>query len=234
MRIENRTVSAAWKAAACLAGLAGILIQCGALDGDWDLLVLRYYTLVSNVLCTVYFGIAAAFTAAGKATPLPKCKGALLMGITVTGLVYHLLLSDGTFRMSDTMAVADTLLHTVTPILCVTDWLLFDEKGTYTPMSPLSWVILPDAYFVLATAYGFCGGKPFYGDGRFPYFFMDYDTLGVWRVLAYVAALNAAFCALGYGYYFLDRLLRRRTGPDGEGAATNAAGSAGQGSGRAL
>lgn len=210
--INNRYLSAGFKAVLCLAGLAGILIQCGVFGGEFGLSVLRYYTLLSNVLCVLYFGAAAVFAAMGRGIFLPRFKGMVIMCITVTGIVFHFMLSGTMFSMGGAQAAASILLHYVTPIMAVLDWLLFDEKGRYTAVSPLLWTVLPDAYFVLGTIYGFTLGAryPFYGPSRFPYFFMDYDMLGVWRVLLYVLVMNLGFIALGYIYYLLDRLMARK------------------------
>lgn len=209
MRITNRCASAAFKALLAAGGWTGILLQCGVFSGRADFSALRYYTLLSNVLVAVYFTVAAVSALRGDDRPLPRFKGALIMGITVTGIVYHLLLSDGAFSMGGSMALANQLLHTFTPIMSVLDWLLFDEKGRYGPLSPVLWTWLPNLYFVLATLYGFTVGIPFYGGRRFPYFFIDYDALGVGGVLLYVLALNVAFIALGYVFVLLDWLLKR-------------------------
>ncbi|NLB45476.1 MAG: hypothetical protein GX821_09985, partial [Clostridiaceae bacterium] len=49
--------SVAIKLGIALAALAGILIQAGAFSGRWRWSVFNYFTLVSNVLCVVYYGI---------------------------------------------------------------------------------------------------------------------------------------------------------------------------------
>lgn len=209
MRIQNRFVSAAFKAFLALCAWAGILIQCGVFGRRIDLSALRYYTLLSNVLVAGYFSVATVCALRGRRMPLPNFKGALTMGITVTGLVFHLMLSGGGFRMGSTEELANQLLHTFTPIGAVLDWLLFDEKGRYGKWSPIKWTLLPNLYFVLATLYGFTSGGRFYDGARFPYYFINFDRLGVSRVLLYVAGLNVAFIALGYVFLLIDRLLQR-------------------------
>ena len=210
MYIRNRYISGIYKAVLCLSGLIGILIQAGVFVGNVDWSVVRYYTLISNVLCCLYFGVAMVYAFAGKDTLLPWLKGMLIMGITVTGLVYHFMLSKGSFSMGSAKEVANILLHYLVPVLSVFDWVLFDKKGRYTLKSPLIWVILPDLYFVFATIYGFAGGQRYYGGSRFPYFFIDFDALGVWKVLAYTAVLNVLFAALGYVFYLADRVVGKK------------------------
>lgn len=210
MQKTKRIVSGTYKAALFLAGLYAITVQSGLWEGSFNPLIFRYYTLLSNVLCCLYFGVASAFAFMGKETLLPRVKGTMIMGITVTGLVYHFMLSNSTFSMGGSMATANIILHYIVPVCSVLDWLLFDQKGHYTKLSPFIWTIFPNLYFVAATIYGFSGGQPFYDGGRFPYFFINYDTQGVGKVLLYVLALNAMFVLLGYVYYAIDRLLARK------------------------
>ena len=200
--------SAAFKLLLALSGLAGILIQCGVFTKRPDFSSLRYYTLISNALLVAYFFPAAFFALRHDDRMLPSLKGALTMGITVTGLVFHMLLS-GSFTMGGSAAVANQLLHTCTPLMAVLDWLLFDEKGRYHKWMPLQWALLPDVYFVLATLYGFFSGGRFVNGSRFPYFFIDYDTLGVGRVLLNVLGLNLAFIALGYVFVAIDGWMKQ-------------------------
>lgn len=212
MYIRNCALSAGFKLLLAAAAAAGLALHFGLLSGGRvDFGGLRYYTLLSNLLCFVYFLADGIAVAACGHDILPRFKGALTMGITVTGLVYHVMLSGIGFSMQSAMAAANQLLHTFVPLMALLDWLLFDRKGRYRSSDPLLWVLLPDIYFVYATLRGFLGGpvSVFPGGSRFPYFFMDYDLLG-WRVLLYVAALHLFFILLGYLFYGIDRLLGKR------------------------
>lgn len=206
MRIKNRWLSAAFKLCAFVAPGLGVLIQCGALRGEFDPTVLNYYTTISNILCCLYFLPACIYALRKNDTLWPIYKGALVMGITVTGMVYHFLLS-GSFQMQGTMALSNVLLHYLTPALSLLDWLLFDDKGRYDRRSPWRWVLIPDLYFVYIVGLVAVGVDFGFMSGRYPYFFIDADTLGWGRVLLYVAALNLFFLALGYLFVLLDRAL---------------------------
>ncbi|NLO36537.1 MAG: Pr6Pr family membrane protein [Clostridiaceae bacterium] len=132
---RKRILSVMIKLCIALAALAGILIQTGAFSGQWRWSVFNDYTLVSFALCVLYFGGAAICAARGTSNWLPAFMGALVMGMTVTGLVYHVMLA-GSFEMQGTMALSDALLHTAVPLLTVLDWLIFIEKGRTTWKSP--------------------------------------------------------------------------------------------------
>ena len=161
--IQNKYISATFKLILCLCGLVGILIYTGVFSQHLNLSVLRYYTLLSNALCVIYFAFAVAFVLSGREVPWRNLKAALTMGIVVTGLVYHLLLAGQSFSMSGDTAIANLLLHSIVPLLTVLDWLLFDKKGQYTLLSPIKWTIIPSLYFIYGTVYGFAGGELFYG-----------------------------------------------------------------------
>jgi hypothetical protein len=201
--------SVAIKLGIALAALAGILIQAGAFSGRWRWSVFNYFTLVSNVLCVVYYGIAAICATRGRASWKPVLKGALVMGMTVTGLVYHVMLS-GSFTMQGTMAVSDALLHTVVPLLTVLDWLIFEQKGRTTWKYPFAWVILPDAYFVTSVVRVALGASLGYGGNRYPYPFLNADALGWGRVWLNVAVMHVFFILLGYLFVAIDKLMAQR------------------------
>lgn len=206
----KKRLSVAFKSILCLAALLGVLIQCGVFSGNLRLSVLNYYTLQSNLLCLIYFSAAAVFSARRRDTLLPVFKGAVVMGITVTGLVYHIMLA-GSFQMQGTMAISNLLLHYVVPVMSVSDWVLFDKKGRYTWRSPYLWVILPNAYFLHAVIRVALGANLGYGGNRYPYPFINIDALGWRSVMLNVVIMNLAFMLLGYAFVVIDHLLGRKT-----------------------
>lgn len=215
MRIDCRPASVAFKLAIVASSTVGVLIQTGVIGGPLNLGALKYFTLLSNILVAIYFAFDAAWTARGLGNPAPRLKGAVVMSIAVTGIVFHTMLSGTAFNMGGADALAqflgvlgNQLLHTVSPIMATLDWLLFDEKGTYTWKMPPTWVLLADLYFVYATVSGFLLPVGTEG-GRFPYPFIDFDLLG-WKVIPIVIGLNLGFIAFGYLYVAIDRALAKR------------------------
>lgn len=206
MKINNRFLSVLFKTLISTVAVWGILIQCGAFEGVIRWSVFNYYTLLSNVLCALYFAAAAIREKIGRDTLLPSLKGAVVLAIAVTGLVYHFMLS-GSFEMQGTMAVSNILLHYVVPVMAVTDWLLFDTKGRYSWKHPLFWVLPPVVYFLWAAVRVAGGATLGYGGNRYPYPFLDADTLGWGRVMINVSVLLLFFIVLGYVFYAIDRVL---------------------------
>ncbi|MEA5050890.1 MAG: Pr6Pr family membrane protein [Oscillospiraceae bacterium] len=212
MRIRCKPLSVLFKGAIALIGTACLLVQMGLLRGEFSLAPMRYFTLLSNLLCVIYSACAAVWLLrdprrGGDEVFCPALKGIQLMGITVTGLIAHFLLA-GNFTMGGPDALAIRGLHYVVPVLVLLDWLLFDRKGWMKPLSPLLWTVFPLAYFALALIAGAARLSDF-GGSRYPYPFIDVDARGLPAVLLTAAVLLAFFIALGYGFYFADRALAR-------------------------
>lgn len=205
-------LSVIFKLSLVIAATLGILIQIGAFSDRLRWSVLNYYTLMTNVLCAVYFFAAMVYEGHRGGTLLPTLKGAVVLGITVTGLVYHFLLS-ASFQMQGTMTLSNILLHYIVPLMSVIDWLLFSDKGHYSWKSPFAWLLLPDGYFVYALIRVSLGASLGYGGNRYPYPFLNADALGWGRVLVNGLLLNLFFVLLGFVFVLIDRFMARRTKP---------------------
>jgi hypothetical protein len=215
MCIRNKKASLFFKIIVVAVCLSGILMTCG-FPRTLDLSLMKYYTLLSNVLVLVFFIFAAFHTASsirksgarGVSTFAPHFKGGVTIAITVTLLVYQFMLAGSPFSMSGAMS-GDAFVHMFTPLLVILDWLLFDEKGRYTVRDPFKWTIPPLCYI----AYAFIAaplGVTYYGGGRYPYFCMDVDAFGIGTVLMYLGGLTVAFFIMAYIVVGLDGLMRRR------------------------
>ena len=210
MPIRSRAAAAAVHILTALCAAVGVVLQCGFFGGRLNLAALQYFTLMSSILCAVYFAGAAVRTLRRGDTWLPVCKGALVMAMAITGITFHLFLAAGDFNMGPTQLITNHLLHTAAPLLTVLDWLLFDEKGHYRRFEPFLWGIFPAAYFVYTMIRARVSSFRFYNGSPYPYPFMDVDALGWGKVLLIFLAMAAAFLALGYVLVWIDHLLARR------------------------
>ena len=210
MPIRSRAAAVAVHILTALCAAVGVVLQCGFFGGRLNLAALQYFTLMSNILCAVYFAGAAVRTLRRGDTWLPVCKGALVMAMASTGITFHLFLAAGDFNMGHTQLITNHLLHTAAPLLTVLDWLLFDEKGHYRRFEPFLWGIFPAAYFVYTMIRARVSSFRFYNGSPYPYPFMDVDALGWGKVLLIFLSMAAAFLALGYVLVWIDHLLARR------------------------
>lgn len=172
--------------------------------------LLPFFTIQSNVAYGVFAGWAAF---RGRATP-PAPKGAVTLYVAITGLVYHLVLTNpasgfavGPVQRDLPEAIGNQLLHTVVPLLAVLDWLLFDERGRFRWRYALYWLAFPLGYLAFALIRGLIVH-------RYPYPFIDVRDLGYDGVSISAVAFAVAFWILGLLFVAIDhagdRLLRRR------------------------
>jgi hypothetical protein len=213
LRVRNTGVSAAYKALIAVTGLYGLLLVFGIFDGRCDVSMLRFFTVLSNLLCVLYFTADIIFIIRTRNTDVPPVwfpalKGITTMAITVTLLVAHFVLGMR-FTMAGSLSMTLVITHYVVPLLTIADWLLFDPKGLMTFRAPLLWAVGPIAYFVYAMIAARIGGGIGYGGSRYPYPFMDADKIGWWNVLLTVLVLTAFFIALGYVWVLVDKALAK-------------------------
>lgn len=211
--MKHNGISVAFKLLIVFSGVLGLLMIFGVFEGRFTLTPLRFFTVLSNLLCVVYFTGDVLYilknSKSGK-TPVwkPALKGVTTMAITVTLLVAHFILGTR-FTMADTHGVTLFIMHYLVPLLTIADWLLFDPKGLMTWSSPLLWTVGPLGYFFFAMIAARIGNGIGYGGSRYPYPFMDVDKLGLNTVLLNVLGLVAFFVALGYLWVLADKSLAK-------------------------
>ncbi|WP_394432018.1 Pr6Pr family membrane protein [Streptomyces sp. SGAir0957] len=217
---HRRPVAAAFRALVALAAVAGIIIDLTLSDSV--LRLLSYFTVQSNIVLAVVMALSAvrAWTADRPLPPL-LTGGALLL-ICITGLVYHVILTNDAsgFSMTDdpdhamtgARQVSTQLLHTVTPIGAVLDWLLLTRPGMLRLRHAGTWMIYPLAYFCFALIRGaiMTPGTP----ARYPYPFLDVDRHGYAGVLGNAVIFGLAFYALALLLVTADRFRPEIRGPE--------------------
>ena len=97
---------------------------------------------------------------------------------------------------------ADTLLHTVSPVLCVLGFLLFGPRRLIDPRVAVMACIFPLCWAVFAMIRGAL--IHFY-----PYPFIDVDTHGYAKVLLNSVLIAAVFIGLSFAALAYDRFVSR-------------------------
>ncbi|MFF4540892.1 Pr6Pr family membrane protein [Streptomyces aureus] len=204
----RRPATAVYRVLVALAAATGVAIE---IKLGTPVRVLSYFTIQTNLLVAVVF-VASARRAWSARRPLPGAlTGGTLMYITITGLVYHLLLANEAtpFSMTggdDTLAgwhaVANQLLHTVTPIAVVLDWFLLTRPTPLALRNAATWMIYPLVYlaFCLARGATLTADTP----ARYLYPFVDVDRHGYGGILGNTAILGVAFYLLALLVVVLD------------------------------
>ncbi|MBQ2729898.1 MAG: Pr6Pr family membrane protein [Clostridia bacterium] len=205
--IRTKCFSVASKVLIAFFALTGITIQTGIIEGDFDFRIFRMFTNISNLMCAIYFIFAATIISLDKSrnggsSPFPLFKGICTMSITLTGIVAAAVV--GSEMTADTASgISTVLLHIVTPILIVTDWLLFDTKGRWHKTAPIWWLITPLLYFIyiMVTAQFMDSSDEL----RFPYPFLDYEQTGLPFLMIIVFVIAFFYIGIGYLCFFIDR-----------------------------
>ena len=132
----------------------------------------------------------------------PSLLGATTLYIVLVGVVYGLLL-HGLLELSGGDAIANVLLHVVTPIFVPIFWIAFAPKGNLSRRDPLLWAIYPLGYL----AYALIRGEV---TRRYPYPFINVNELGWSRSLLNALLIAIAFIAASWLFVSLDSLLARQ------------------------
>jgi hypothetical protein len=191
---------------------AGIVIQLFVTADGTEGFFTEPLPRVLNVFCfftvqtNIIVGVTSLMLAAGWASPSTVFRVFRLIGvvgITVTFIVFQIALRP-LQDLTGNAALADFLLHTASPILCVVGWLWFGPRGQTT--ARVVWWTL--SYLVVWGAFTLVRGHVI---GFYPYGFMNPIEHGYARVTVNLAIVAVVFVGLAAGAHLLDGVLSRRS-----------------------
>lgn len=213
--MATRKISISYKIIVLTSLMIGIILNIMRTKSITTLL--SYYTLQSNLICCIAFICFIVIEVSNlysKDKWYYLFKGTITIGIFLTALVYRVTLAQSGFEMdSFTNAVANKQLanafvHTISPIMVISDYFLFDQKGKFKWFYPFLWILMPIGYVVYVYLYSACGGE-FFGIGgsrQFAYFFLDYESIGVigvtkWILIFCAVVICFSYCLIGFDYW---------------------------------
>ena len=223
--IKNRTAQLIFQTIYCTLGLVGFVASLGIFDNinmiRWDFYV--HFTNLSNFLCIGVMLAGLIQTAKKKedsyVTAAPVLKFIGMLGILLTFLVFNIMLAGAEGR--DPQAnwrVGSLCFHVVLPIMYIADWFLFYERKNCKWYYPIASLAFPVAYVVFiliqAVIMGFDTSILIPGTTTpliYPYFFVNLETQGVGGVLKWILILLVGFMAMGYIFFGLDKLGKKKT-----------------------
>lgn len=174
-----------------------------------------FFTNQSNVFlacCAALTGVAMLRDRA----PLPGViMGASAVYITITGLVYNVVLAGAPPRKGAAppphpglSQAVNHLNHIATPILGVLLWLVLVRHGRLRWINALGWLSYPAVYLVFVLLRGALASGPY----QYPYGFVSpIAQHGYWGVARNAVTYALAFWLIGLVFVAVDRLLARRT-----------------------
>ena len=186
----------------------------------WDFYV--HFTNISNYLCIGVMLAALIQTARKKedsyvsAAPVLKFIG--MLGILLTFLVFNIMLAGAEGRDPQlNWRIGSLCFHVVLPVLYIADWFLFYERKQSKWYYPIASISFPLAYAIFlliqAVILNFDSSILIPTSTTpliYPYFFVNLDNLGVTGVLMWVGILAVAFVAVGFLFFGLDRLGKKK------------------------
>ena len=221
---KNRTAQLIFQTIYCTLGFVGCVASLGIFDNinviRWDFYV--HFTNISNFLCIGIMFAALIQTAKKKedsyVSAVPMLKFIGMLGILLTFLVFNIMLAGAEGR--DPQAnwrVGSLISHVVLPIMYIADWFLFYERKKAKWYYPIASIAFPLAYvaFLLIQAVILKFDSSILIPTTttpliYPYFFVNLDTQGISGVLMWIGILSAAFVAVGFLFFGLDRLGKKK------------------------
>ena len=149
-----------------------------------------YFTVLSNLFAAVV-ALLGVFRAVS-----PQIRGAAVLYMATTGLVYSFLLQGIDVQ---TPAYANWVLHIIVPILVAVEWLLAPEKTRRWWI----WLSFPLAYLVYTLVRGSIVGW-------YPYPFMDPRQNGYGDVLLTCVFVAAVFIVLAFAVSWVGTKLAQK------------------------
>ena len=223
--IKNRTAQLLFQTVYCTLAFVGCIACLGIFDDikliRWDFYV--YFTNISNFLC---FGVMLAGliqTVKKKedsfVSAVPMLKFIGVLGILLTFLVFNIMLAGQAGRNPQlNWRIGSLTFHVVLPIMYIADWFLFYERKQckwYYPIVSVSFPLAYALFLVIHAAILNFDSSILIPTGTapliYPYFFVDLEKQGEAGVAMWVAILAVVFIAVGFAFYGLDRLEKKKS-----------------------
>jgi len=161
--------------------------------------LVSYFTILSNLTITLLSSSQLFFSQSrlGLFLSSMTVQTAIAVYITITAVVFHILLSD-TYHPEGLNIISNFLNHTLTPILYVVFW-WFCVRGKAMSFKKTFPVLMLPTVFL---GYWLVRGPIV---GEYPYFFLDVDKFGYGVVLFNSIGLCLAFWLVGAFYWSLSK-----------------------------
>ena len=222
--IKNRTAQLIFQTIYCTLGFVGCVACLGIFDNinviRWDFYV--YFTNISNFLCIgiMLAGLIQTIkkTEDSYVSAAPMLKFIGMLGILLTFLVFNIMLAGAEGREPQAnWRVGSLAFHVVLPVMYIADWFLFYERKQCKWFYPVASVGFPLIYviFLLIHAIILKFDSSILAPTTttpliYPYFFVNLETQGVDGVLMWIGILSAAFVAMGFLLFGLDKLGKKK------------------------
>ncbi len=156
-------------------------------DGTADFTFLLYFTVLSNLAIAgihLYFLYAERRILRDPSFQIPQAmhtlKYVLTISITLTFSVFFVLLLPE-YGLSALWFPGSLTTHLIAPIAAILDYIFFEKSHVNHRYTLLYTLIPPYAYVALTMVLSRLGMR-YQGDSIVPYYFLDYEKLGLLRI----------------------------------------------------
>jgi len=171
-----------------LRGVVAVLIVAATIQAYGPNLFF-FFTILSNTLAVALLGGQALRPRWMGSNGL--FRGGVTLYMTITGLVYAVLLAPLDIDVGAYAPWANYVHHTLAPAVVLIDWLLFPPLRKLDRQAPWIWLVFPAVYFVFSLIRGSI-------TGWFPYPFLNLDELGAGGVALYSIVILGFFAGIGW------------------------------------
>jgi hypothetical protein len=196
---------------AAIAFMIWTLVGEGAFD---PLNFFSFFTILSNLLAMTVLIEGGRRQLAGEPPLSDLWRGAAVVYMTVTYIVFAVLLRDLQEELQTHVAWVDSVLHRVAPIVLMADWLIEPPHRPIPFRRALVWLGFPLVWLVLTLVRGAI-------DGRYPYPFLDPANGGYGVVALYCVAIFVLFLGVVWVVATVGTALRARRTDESSPAAMN-------------
>jgi hypothetical protein len=222
---DNKVFAMVFRGFGLLFGAWGVLAVTGVFKDAFNPVILLAYTIQSNILVVIFFGILLGKTfmkttknkggeeaLAFSEKPFgffPRLSMLVAFAIFVTMLIYWFVLAPLSVQGSGVrhlLALENLAVHLITPLLMLTDYILFTKRGMLKKYDVLLCTIIPYTYMLEALALGLTRTVRYDSIGNnsyYPYIFLDVDRFGA-RVILFVAAMSLFFLTIAFCWQRFD------------------------------
>ena len=234
--IQDRRFALYFRLCAFLFAVAGLLKQIGAFGGAINFNSFMYYTIQSNLLAILFFAFLTIRTAKGLREGRKGTAGwhsrlgmVCAVDLLVTLIVFWALLAPQDIDPKYLWTFENMAVHAITPLLCLLDYIFFSNSHRLKYRDVYYICIFPVCYVAFTSISGLMGHVYYYvgvTSGplsshietvpvRFPYFFLDYDRLGM-MAMVYSGVILIFIIMLGHIFYLIDHKVRKPSASIGE------------------
>jgi hypothetical protein len=161
-----------------------------------------FFTIQSNLVAALLLVVVGAYVLLGKSgRTVAYLRGALTLYMTMTGIIYMLLLAGYEQTLQTTIPAVNIILHYIMPVVILADWLVFPPEKKLSFRIALVWLAYPLLYLVYSLVRGSI-------TGWYPYPFIN-PTLSGWPNLI-GTSLTIALGSLALTWLLVQRTSGRR------------------------